>query len=45
MRFFFPIPEKVVGKTLKLAEGGAIDARVARVWAFDLSGAPQQAAK
>jgi hypothetical protein len=39
IRFFFPLPNNVAGKTLKLAHGGAIDARVARVWAFDLTGA------
>lgn len=36
IRFFFPLPNNVAGKTLKLAHGGPIDARVARVWAFDL---------
>jgi hypothetical protein len=39
VRFFFPLPENVAGKTLNLAEGKQIDARTARVFAFDLSGA------
>ncbi|MEO7718854.1 MAG: hypothetical protein ABIY70_21860 [Capsulimonas sp.] len=40
IRFFFPLPKSVAGKTLKLSEGKQIDARVARVFAFDLSDAP-----
>ncbi len=39
VRFFFPVPENVAGKTLNLAEGKQIDVRAARVFAFDLSDA------
>ncbi|MES2463611.1 MAG: hypothetical protein V4671_23805 [Armatimonadota bacterium] len=38
IRYFFPIPDNVTGKTLRFAEGKQIDARVARVFAFDVSG-------
>lgn len=37
IRFFFPLPANVAGKTLRLAEGKEIDARAARVFAFDLT--------
>jgi hypothetical protein len=39
IRFFFPLPTNVAGKTLRLAEGKEIDARTARVYAFDLTAA------
>ena len=39
VRFFFPLPAEVAGKTLRLAEGKQIDARTARVFAFDLGSA------
>lgn len=39
IRFFFPLPENVTGKTLRLTEGKIIDARVARAYAFDVSAA------
>jgi hypothetical protein len=38
IRYFFPVPDSVTGKTLRFAEGKQIDARVARVFAFDVSG-------
>ena len=38
IRFFFALPQKVDGKILRLAEGKQIDARAARVFAFDLTG-------
>lgn len=44
IRFFFAVPEKVNGKVLRLAEGKQIDARVARVFAFDLSSGTAAAA-
>jgi hypothetical protein len=37
IRFFFPVPEKVEGKSVQLSEGKLVDARLARVFAFDLS--------
>lgn len=39
IRYFFPVPNDVTGKTLRFAEGKEIDARVARVFAFDVSNA------
>jgi len=39
VRFFFPLPKNVEGKTLDLAEGKKVHVRTARVFAFDLSGA------
>jgi hypothetical protein len=45
VRFFFPLPKEVDGKTLNLAEGKKIDARTARVFAFDLSTAAKQTAQ
>jgi hypothetical protein len=44
IRFFFPVPANVTGKTLKLAEGLLVDARVARAFVFDLTTAPATAA-
>jgi hypothetical protein len=38
IRYFFPIPNDVAGKTFRFAEGKQIDARVARVFAFDVTG-------
>lgn len=37
IRFFFPLPADVAGKTLRMAEGKQISATAARVFAFDLS--------
>jgi hypothetical protein len=39
VRFFFPLPQNVNGKTMKLAFGGSIDQRKARTFAFDVSDA------
>ena len=44
IRFFFPLPGDVTGKTLRLAEGKQVDARVARIFAFDLTHAPASSA-
>lgn len=40
IRFFFPLPIGVAARTLKLGEGKRVDARTARVFAFDLAAAP-----
>ncbi|MBC8137912.1 MAG: hypothetical protein H8F28_18690 [Fibrella sp.] len=40
IRFFFPLPADVAGKTLRLTEGKQISASAARVFAFDLTAAP-----
>ncbi len=36
VRFFFPVSEKVEGKSVLLSEGKLVDVRTARVFAFDL---------
>lgn len=45
IRFYFALPEKVEGKTLRLAEGKKVDVRVARIFAFDLTHAADPAKK
>lgn len=42
IRFYFPLPKEVAGKTLRLAEG---DLSSARVFAFDLTAAPVKTAQ
>ncbi|GAB4455980.1 MAG: hypothetical protein OHK0029_13080 [Armatimonadaceae bacterium] len=44
IRFFFPVPEGVAAKTLRLSEGRIIDVRQARAFLFDLSQVQQTAA-
>jgi hypothetical protein len=39
IRFFFPLPQNVTGKTLTLAEGKRVHQTTARAFAFDLTGA------
>jgi hypothetical protein len=39
IRFFFPLPQNVTGKTLLLAEGKQVHRSAARVFAFDLAAA------
>jgi hypothetical protein len=45
IRFFFPIPANLEGKSIKLTQGLILDARVARPFLFDLTTVkPAQAA-
>lgn len=39
IRLYFPVPEKVDGKTISLSEGKQVSLRDARVFAFDLTSA------
>lgn len=45
VRFFFPLPADVMGKTLRIAEGKLINASYARVYAFDVAAAAAQPAQ